>query len=61
MKDHEFNRCIRVVSEPAFSAGTWGDYGGRRGTWSVKVGGNWRVTFKFAGEDITDVDYEDYH
>jgi toxin HigB-1 len=35
--------------------------GDRKGTWSVKVSGNWRVTFKFAGEDITDVDYEDYH
>ena len=35
--------------------------GDRRGTWSVKVSGNGRVTFKFAGEDITDVDYEDYH
>jgi proteic killer suppression protein len=35
--------------------------GDRKGTRSVKVSGNWRVTFKFAGEDITDVDYEDYH
>jgi len=35
--------------------------GDRKGTWSVKVSGNWRVTFKFAGKDVTDVDYEDYH
>jgi len=35
--------------------------GDRKGTWSVKVSGNWRVTFKFVGEDVTDVDYEDYH
>jgi toxin HigB-1 len=35
--------------------------GDRKSTWSVKVSGNWRITFKFAGEDITDVDYEDYH
>lgn len=35
--------------------------GDRKGTWSVKVSGNWRVTFKFAGEDATDVNYEDYH
>jgi toxin HigB-1 len=35
--------------------------GDRKGIWSVKVSGNWRVTFKFAGEDITDIDYEDYH
>lgn len=33
----------------------------RKGFWSVKVSGNWRVTFRFEGEDVTDVDYEDYH
>ena len=33
----------------------------RKGTWSNKVSGNWRVTFRFIGEDTTDVDYEDYH
>jgi toxin HigB-1 len=32
-----------------------------RGRWSVRVSGNWRVTFKFSGRDVTDVDYEDYH
>jgi proteic killer suppression protein len=35
--------------------------GSRKGTWSVKVSGNWRVTFTWAGQDINDVDYEDYH
>jgi toxin HigB-1 len=35
--------------------------GDRKGTWSVKVSGNWRVTFKFVGEHVTDVEYEDYH
>ncbi|MBL8296663.1 MAG: type II toxin-antitoxin system RelE/ParE family toxin [Bryobacterales bacterium] len=35
--------------------------GTRKGTWSVKVSGNWRVTFSFAGSDIDRVDYEDYH
>ena len=35
--------------------------GDRKGTWSVRVSGNWRVTFRFEGEDIRDVDYEDYH
>jgi len=33
--------------------------GKRRGTWAVR--GNWRVTFRFEGEDAVDVDYEDYH
>jgi proteic killer suppression protein len=32
-----------------------------RGRWSVRVSGNWRVTYKFDGLDAIDVDYEDYH
>ena len=32
-----------------------------RGRWSVRVSGNWRVTFKFDGPDAVDVDCEDYH
>lgn len=35
--------------------------GARKGTWAVKVSGNWRVTFGFAGKDAERVDYEDYH
>jgi Plasmid maintenance system killer protein len=35
--------------------------GNRTGTWSVTVSGNWRVTFRFEGEDAFDVDLEDYH
>ena len=35
--------------------------GGERGTWSVSVSGNWRVTFAFEGEDAVRVDYRDYH
>ena len=35
--------------------------GGRQGTWSVRVSGNWRVTFQFDGADVTTVNYEDYH
>jgi proteic killer suppression protein len=35
--------------------------GDRRDSWAVSVSGNWRVTFKFSGSDIKDVDYEDYH
>ena len=34
-----------------------------RGRYSVRVTGNWRVTFAWAddGPDAVDVDYEDYH
>jgi proteic killer suppression protein len=35
--------------------------GQRTGTWSVKVSGNWRMTFRFGGSCATDVDFEDYH
>ncbi len=31
------------------------------GHWSVKVSGNWRLTFCFEGEDVIRVDYQDYH
>jgi proteic killer suppression protein len=29
--------------------------------WVVSVRGNWRLTFKFEGEDAILVDYQDYH
>jgi toxin HigB-1 len=29
--------------------------------WSVKVNRNWRLTFRFEGEDAILVDYQDYH
>jgi proteic killer suppression protein len=35
--------------------------GKSQGTWSVRVSGNWRVTFRFEGQDAIDVNYEDYH
>lgn len=31
------------------------------GHWSVKVNGNWRMTFTFEREDAILVDYQDYH
>lgn len=31
------------------------------GNWSVWVNGNWRLTFRFEGEDAELVDYQDYH
>lgn len=35
--------------------------GSDRGIWSVRVSGNWRITFRFEGPDAIDVNYEDYH
>ena len=31
------------------------------GHWSIRVNGNWRVTFRFEGEDAILVNYRDYH
>jgi proteic killer suppression protein len=37
--------------------------GGRKGTWSLTVTRNWRITFRIDGEDgaVLDLDFEDYH
>lgn len=35
--------------------------GNRQDIWSVKVSGNWRVTFRYVEQDIEIVNYEDYH
>ena len=35
--------------------------GNRTDIWSVRVNGNWRVTFRFNGIHAEIVNYEDYH
>lgn len=35
--------------------------GSLAGHYSITVNGNWRVTFRFEGEDAVLVDYQDYH
>ena len=35
--------------------------GDRKGQWSVRVSGNWRVTFRFLNGEAVDVDLVDYH
>jgi toxin HigB-1 len=35
--------------------------GSRKGTYAVRVPGNWRLTFRFDGEHAAEVDLEDYH
>nr|WP_169605365.1 type II toxin-antitoxin system RelE/ParE family toxin [Microscilla sp. PRE1] len=35
--------------------------GERKGTWSVTVKANWRITFDFSDGDAYNVDLEDYH
>jgi toxin HigB-1 len=35
--------------------------GDRAGTWAAKVNRNWRLTFRFANGDASEVNFEDYH
>jgi proteic killer suppression protein len=35
--------------------------GDRRGTWSISVSGNWRITFAVENSEIHNLDLEDYH
>ena len=35
--------------------------GSRKDVWSLHVTRNWRLTFRIEGEEIVDVNYEDYH
>lgn len=35
--------------------------GDLEGFYAVKVSGNWRITFRFEGENAADIDYVDYH
>ncbi len=35
--------------------------GDRQGVFAVSVTGNWRITFRFEGEDAVELDLEDYH
>ncbi|MCC6165277.1 MAG: type II toxin-antitoxin system RelE/ParE family toxin [Acidobacteria bacterium] len=35
--------------------------GDRRGTWSLHVTRNWRLTFRIDGNEVVDVNFEDYH
>ena len=35
--------------------------GKMEGFWAVNVSGNWRIIFRFGGQDVYDIDYLDYH
>jgi proteic killer suppression protein len=35
--------------------------GDRKDIWSVRVSGNWRLTYRFTERDVEIVNYEDYH
>jgi len=35
--------------------------GSRKGTWSITVNANWRLTFEFSEGNVYILNYEDYH
>jgi proteic killer suppression protein len=35
--------------------------GDMKGRYSIRVTGNWRITFRFQNGDVFDVNLEDYH
>ena len=35
--------------------------GKKKNVYAVSISGNWRLTFKFDGDNAIDVDLEDYH
>lgn len=35
--------------------------GAKQDAWSVKVSGNWRITFRYENGDVYEVNLEDYH
>lgn len=49
----------------ALAAPTYGLHrlrgGELKGAWAVKVSGNWRITFRAAGDEVYEVDLIDYH
>lgn len=68
----ELEKKLRVRLEAIDAASTINDIrlpgydlhelkGDRKGIWSIKVSGNWRITFKFEEGEVYDVDIEDYH
>ena len=35
--------------------------GKRRGQWSVRINDQWRICFRFVGQNVMDVEIVDYH
>ena len=52
------------IADPKDCQGVMGFHplkGERAGAYAMTVTANWRLTFKWNGKDVTDIDYEDYH
>ena len=57
--DPKFRRHAEVAPEAGF--GSHALKGDRRGQYAVTITRNWRITFRWLGEDAIDVGFEDYH
>jgi toxin HigB-1 len=66
----QFRKCVRIlqlleVAEQPEDMNIAGfRFHGLQGNpkrWSVRVTGNYRITFGWSGEDALEVDFEDYH
>ena len=52
-------KTLQAMSAPGF--GLHALKGNLKAHWAVTVNGNWRLTFRFEGEDAILVDYQDDH
>ena len=50
---------LKALGLPGFRFHPLG--GDMKGKYSIRVTGNWRLTFRFEDGDIFDIDLEDYH
>lgn len=52
-------RTVQTMNQPGYNFHSLS--GGLEGFYAVKVSGNYRIIFRFEGENAYDVDYIDYH
>jgi proteic killer suppression protein len=50
---------LKALGLPGFRLHSLG--GDMKGRYSIRVTGNWRITFRFENTDVFDVDLEYYH
>ena len=55
---------LDAIASPADCQGVRGFHpmkGDRKGTFAMRVTGNWRMTFRWEAGSVVDIDLEDYH
>jgi len=53
--------CTGALVEPSSNASAPDGLQGNPKRWSMRVTGNYRITFGWSGENALDIDFEDYH